>query len=77
MRLSRFLREHLPPRISEEIQGYMIFLGIAGVILAPFLPTRIGVIVINVVSMLTLTITGLAGVDAARSNGGEKHGERQ
>lgn len=69
MRLSRVFARHLPPRITEEIQAWMILLGIGGMIVAPFLPLNLAVIVINEVSMLTLTITGLAGVDAARTGG--------
>lgn len=71
LRLSRVLARRLPPRISEEIQAWMIAAGIMGMIVAPFLTTRVAVIVINEVSMLTLTITGLAGVDAARTGGND------
>lgn len=71
MRLSRVFAHRLPPRISEEIQAWMVLAGIVGMIVAPFLATRTAIIVINEVSMLTLTISGLSGVDAARTGGND------
>jgi hypothetical protein len=67
MRLAPLFRRILPPHISEEIQAWMVVIGVVGLLIAPFLATSLAVKVINAVSMLTLATAGIAGVDSARN----------
>lgn len=41
-------------------------------IAAPFIPLNIAVIIINEVSMLTLTVAGIAGLDSVRDTSNKK-----
>lgn len=66
--MSNRIIKYLPPRISQRIQGWMIVLGLIGMIAAPFLSQSVAIKVINEISMLTLVVAGLAGLDATRPN---------
>ena len=69
-RLTTLFHKHFPPERTEGIQTWMVVLGTIGMIVAPFLPLKLAVVVINEVSMLTLVVGGIAGVDSARPNKG-------
>lgn len=72
MKLAPVLGRVVPPEVTQEVQAWLIVVGLVGVVIAPFLGTWIAVKVINVVSMITLVTAGLGGLDATRPNAGEK-----
>lgn len=65
-RLVEFLRRKFPPERTIKLQAWNIVLGIAFLPIVPFVPIRVGVIIINVISCYTLVVAGLAGLDSAR-----------
>lgn len=71
MRLAPVLGRIVPPEVTQEVQAWLVLVGLIGIVVAPFLSTGIGVKVINVISMVTLVTAGLAGLDATRPNAGE------
>jgi hypothetical protein len=57
----------LPPGLTLKIQVALGAVGVVGLFVAPFLPLRTAVLVINEVSMITLVVAALAGIDSARN----------
>ncbi len=66
-KLVRFFRSRFPPERTERIQAWTIVACGPLIVLVPFLPTDLGVRVINVISVVALGIAGLAGLDSARN----------